>query len=53
MFKQCCPTLLPFAICGDKRFKCGDRQLFRIGVLMVNALYISQIVTEKKWGPKF
>jgi hypothetical protein len=27
--EQCCPTLSPFAICGDKRFKCGDKQLFK------------------------
>jgi hypothetical protein len=23
--KQRCPTLSPFATCGDKHFKCGDR----------------------------
>jgi hypothetical protein len=22
---QCCPTLSPFATCGDKRLECGDR----------------------------
>jgi hypothetical protein len=39
---QCCPTLSPFATCGDKRFECGDRQLFRTGFLMVNKLqYLS------------
>ncbi len=25
--EQCCPTLLSFATCGDRSFKCGDREL--------------------------
>jgi hypothetical protein len=40
-----CPTLLPLATCGDRRFKCGYRQFFRNGLLMTNSLCFSQIVT--------
>jgi hypothetical protein len=36
---QCCPTLSPFATCGD-------RQLLKNGFLMINKLHISQIVTK-------
>ncbi len=43
---QCCPTLSPFATCGDKKFECGDRQLLKNGFLMINKLHISQIVTK-------
>ncbi len=25
---QCCPTLSPFATCGDRPFKFGDRKVF-------------------------
>ncbi len=46
MLEQCCPALSPFAICGDRRFKCGDRQLFRIGILMVNTHHIYQNLTK-------
>ncbi len=39
---QCCPTLSSFATCGDKRFKCGDRQLLKNVFLMINKLqYLS------------
>jgi hypothetical protein len=39
---QCCATLSPFAICGDKRFECGDRQLLEKVFLMMNKLpYLS------------
>ncbi len=41
-----CPTLSPFATCGDKRFKCVDRQLFRNVLLMANTLFFSQIKTK-------
>ncbi len=27
--EQCCPTLSPFATCGDMSFKCGDRKFFQ------------------------
>jgi hypothetical protein len=27
--EQCCPTLSPFATCGDSLFKCGDRKFFQ------------------------
>ncbi len=43
---QCCQTLSPFATCGDNRFKCGDRQLFKNGFLVTNSLHISQIMTK-------
>jgi hypothetical protein len=36
--KQCCPTLSPFATCGDKRFECGDRKLLENLFLMMNKL---------------
>jgi hypothetical protein len=37
--EQCCPTLSPFATCGDKRFECGDRQLLKNVFLMINKLH--------------
>ncbi len=43
---QCCPTLSPFATCGDKIFECGDRQLFRTGFVLVNTLCITQIMIK-------
>jgi hypothetical protein len=43
---QSCPTLSPFATCGDKTFECGDRQLFRTGFVMVNTLHITQIMIK-------
>ena len=27
--KQRCPTLSPFATCGDRQFKCGDRKFLQ------------------------
>ncbi len=41
--KQCCPTLSQFATCGDKRFKYGNRHLFRT---VVNSLHILHIMTK-------
>ncbi len=26
---QCCPTMSPFATCGDRPFKCGDSKFSR------------------------
>ncbi len=54
---QCCPTLSPFATCGDRSLKCGDRQLLRNRFVMINKLYFSQILqfiiyevaTERMW----
>ena len=28
--KQRCPTLSPFATCGDRSLKCGDKKLFQM-----------------------
>ena len=45
---QRCPTLSPFATCGDRTFKCGDRKflqkllcskvVYEIAVLLLNSL---------------
>ncbi len=43
---QCCPTLSPFATCGDKIFSCGDRQLLKNEFLMINKLHISLILAK-------
>ncbi len=43
---QCCPTLSPFATCGDRSFKCGDRQVFRSESLMINTLHFPQFFTK-------
>ncbi len=40
---QWCPTLSPFATCGDRSFKCGDRRLFGNRLVMINKPYITQI----------
>ena len=39
--QQRCPTLSPFATCGDKRFKCGDGQFFRTIFSLINAQYFA------------
>ncbi len=44
--KQWCSTLSPFATCGDGRFKCGNRNLFRNVYLMGNTLFFSHISVE-------
>ncbi len=61
---QCCPTLSPFATCGDKGFKCGDRQLLRNGFLIVKSIsnsdksgdskafvatIVANVATESMW----
>ncbi len=43
---QCCPTLSPFATCGDRSFKCGDRQLFQNESLMINTLHFPKFLTK-------
>ncbi len=39
-----CPTLSPFATCGDRNFKCGNRQLFSNRFVMLNKPNLSQIL---------
>ena len=52
---QRCPTLSPFATCGDRRFKCGDRQLLRNGYLLVNtqcfSYFLTKVATAKFLSP--
>ena len=43
---QRCPTLSPFATYCDKRFKCGERQLFRNGFLLINTLNFSHFLNN-------
>ncbi len=43
--RQRCPTLSPLATCGDRRFKCGDRQVFINVSLMINPLRFPKILT--------
>jgi hypothetical protein len=48
--EQCCPTLSPFDTCGDKRFKCGDIQLFKYG--FSNDKYIKYLINYDKSGDR-
>ena len=54
--KQRCPTLLQFAICGDRRFKYGDRKLLRNGCLLLNkqcfAYFLTTVATAKFLSPQ-
>jgi hypothetical protein len=34
VLSQCSPTLSPFATCGDRPFKCGNRKFFSIGFII-------------------
>jgi hypothetical protein len=53
--RQRCPTLSPLATCGDRRFKCGDRQVFINVSLMINTLRfpkiltVANVATERPW----
>ena len=47
---QRCPTLWPFATCGDKRFKCGVRQFHRNVYLLINKQSFSQLTTKVATG---
>jgi hypothetical protein len=46
VLEQRCPTLSPFATCGNWRFKCGDRRLFRNVVLMTSTQHFYLILTK-------
>ncbi len=41
--EQWCPTLSPFATCGDSRLKCGNRDILTIGFLWKKDVIYKQI----------
>ncbi len=46
----------PFTTCGDRSFKCGDRQVFRSESLMINTLhfplFLTKVVTARHMTPQ-
>ncbi len=53
--KQCCPNLSPFATCGDRLFKCGDREFFqklhfsrKVQQIAVFTAYFSQLWRQQR-----
>ncbi len=57
--EQCCPTLSPFATCGDRSFKCGDSFFSKSYILVKRSIkfrlystFLSIVATAKSLSPQ-